>query len=51
MEKELKRMEINPATTVLRETCISRIEFIENKPVVNVDQWVSNSEGGDVRYE
>ncbi|MDQ0112799.1 family 43 glycosylhydrolase [Paenibacillus harenae] len=38
---------IDPGSTVLRETCISKIEFIDGKPNVDVDRWIS-ADGGDV---
>jgi len=37
---------IDPATTVLRETCISKIEFIEGRPTVNVDNWLTAEDEG-----
>lgn len=42
---------IDPATTLLRETCISRIDNIANKPVVDVNHWLSSETGGDIPNE
>ena len=41
---------IDPSSTVLRETCISKIEFSDGKPFVNVDRWISRAvDGGDFK--
>lgn len=39
---------IDPSRTVLRETCISKIDFSDGKPIVDVDRWIS-VEGGDAK--
>ncbi|HTG69919.1 MAG TPA: hypothetical protein VL921_11705 [Candidatus Udaeobacter sp.] len=32
---------IDPERTVLRETCISKVQFVDGKPVVDVDQVIN----------
>ena len=31
---------IDPDSSLLRETCISRISFVDEKPIVLVDKWI-----------
>lgn len=39
---------IDPSSTVLRETCISKIDFNDGKPSVDVDHWIS-VDGGNFK--
>lgn len=39
---------IDPDNSLLRETCISQINFIDNKPVVNVDKQIRGERIADL---